>query len=53
MCSSQSILFFNVIPESAKSSTNKTFEPIFGVVLAKSLEKITDPLSSFLFPSPL
>ena len=36
--------FFNVIPESAKSSTSKTFEPILGLVLAKSLEKVIAPL---------
>ena len=46
------MLFFKVIPESAKSSTKRTFEPIFGVVLARSLEKVTAPLL-FLTPSPL
>jgi len=46
------MLFFKVIPESAKSSTSKTLEPIFGEVFAKSLEKVMLALL-FLIPSPL
>ena len=38
------MLFLRVIPESAKSSTSKTFEPILGEVLAKSLENVIAPL---------
>ena len=45
------MLFFRVIPESAKSSTIKTFDPIFGLVFAKSREKVMDPLL-FFTPSP-
>ena len=51
MCCNHSILFFSVIPESAKSSTINTLDPIFGLVLAKSLENVIAPLL-FLTPSP-
>ena len=37
------MLFLRVIPESAKSSTKRTLDPILGVVLARSLEKVTAP----------
>ena len=45
------MLFLSVIPESAKSSTIKTFEPILGLVFARSREKVMDPLL-FYTPSP-
>ena len=37
------ILLIKVFPESAKSSTNNTLEPKFGVVLARSREKVNSP----------